>query len=123
MGRNPTKYIKDSESCWKIKVPLSKQEYMRIYPTGSVPRKVYGTAKKYKVSVNGNINDVPLCPIIFKIGTASYQLAKYLAKILSPFIYSSKELLLASQPHQNKENTKIIILSSLMLNCYLLMFL
>lgn len=84
MGRNPAKYIKDSESCWKIKVPLSKQEYMRIYPTGSVPRKVYGTAKKYKVSVNGNINDVPLCPIIFKIGTASYQLAKYLAKLLSP---------------------------------------
>ena len=57
---------------------------MRIYPTGSAPSKFYGTAKKHKIPVNGTINDLLLRPIISNIGTASYQLAKYLAKLLSP---------------------------------------
>ena len=34
--------------------------------------------------INGIINDLPLRPIIPNIGTASYELAKYLAKLLSP---------------------------------------
>ena len=33
---------------------------------------------------NGTIEDLPLCPIVSNIGTASYHLAKYLAKVLSP---------------------------------------
>ena len=57
---------------------------MRIYPTGSAPSKFYGTVKKHKIPVNGTINDLLLRPIISNIGTASYQLAKYLAKLLSP---------------------------------------
>ena len=56
---------------------------MRIYPTGSAPSKFYGTAKKHKIPVNGTINDLLLRPIISNIGTASYQLAKYLSKLLS----------------------------------------
>ena len=31
-----------------------------------------------------SVDDLPLRPIISNIGTASYQLAKYLAKLLSP---------------------------------------
>ena len=50
----------------------------------TTPRKFYGTAKKYKIPVNGTINDLPLRPVISNIGTASYELAKYLAKLLSP---------------------------------------
>ena len=57
---------------------------MKIYPNGSAPGKFYGTTKKHKVPVNGTINDLPLRPIISNIGTASYQLANYLAKLLSP---------------------------------------
>ena len=57
---------------------------MKIYPTGSAPGKFYGATKKYKTPVNGTINDLPLRPIISNIGTASYQLANYLAKLLSP---------------------------------------
>ena len=57
---------------------------MRLYPNGSAPGKVYGTTKKHKVPVNGTINDLPLHPIISNLGTASYQLAKYLAKLSSP---------------------------------------
>ena len=57
---------------------------MRIYPTGSAPEKFYGMAKKHNVPVNGTINDLQLRPIISNRGTASYQLTKYLAKLLSP---------------------------------------
>ena len=57
---------------------------MRIYPTGSASGKFYGMAKRHKIPVNGTINHLPLRSIISNIGTASYQLAKYLAKLLSP---------------------------------------
>ena len=57
---------------------------MRIYPTASAPGKFYWMAKKHKIPDNGTINDLPLRPIISNIGTTSYQLAKYLAKLLSP---------------------------------------
>ena len=57
---------------------------MRIYPTGSASGKCYGTAKKHKIPVNGTINHLPSRSVISNIGTASYQLAKYLAKLLSP---------------------------------------
>ena len=57
---------------------------MRIYLTSSAPEKFYGTAKKHKIPVNRTINDLPLRTMISNLGTASYQLAKYLAKLLSP---------------------------------------
>ena len=86
LDRDPTKPIeaKIQRAVRKIKSHLSNQEYMRIYPTGSAPGKFYGTAKKHKIPVNGTINDLPLRPIISNIGAASYRLAKYLAKLLSP---------------------------------------
>ena len=61
---------------------------MRIFQTASTSGKFYGTAKKHKILVNGNINDRPLCPIIYSIGASSYHLAKYLAKLLSPLSIS-----------------------------------
>ena len=63
---------------------------MRIYPTGSAPGKFYGTAKKHKIPFNGTINDLLFRPVIPNIGTASYQLAKYLAKLLSPLSIQSE---------------------------------
>lgn len=48
----------------------------------------YGTAKKYKIAVNGTVDDLPLRAIIWNIGKASYNLAKYLAKKLSPLTNS-----------------------------------
>ena len=67
----------------RIKSYLSNQEIMRIYPSASAPGKFYGMAKKRIIPDNGTINDLPLCPITSNIGTASYQLKKYLAKLLS----------------------------------------
>ena len=86
LDRDPTKptEAKIQRALRKIKNHLSNQEYMRNYPTGSAPRKFYGTAKKHKIPVNGTINYLPLHPVISNIGTASYQLTKYLVKLLSP---------------------------------------
>ena len=66
----------------KIRSKLSHQDYVKLYPTGSAPQKFYGTAKKHKMLDNGTIGDLPLCLIVSNIGTASYLLAKYLAKVL-----------------------------------------
>ena len=71
----------------KIKGKLSKKEYRTVYPTGSSPAKMYGTAKVHKLKTN-NVDDLPLRPIISNVGTASYHLAKYLAKLLSPLSFS-----------------------------------
>ena len=86
LDRDPTKPIeaKIRSAVRKIKSHLSNQEYMRISPTASAPGKFYGTVKKHKIPINGTINDLSLRPVISNIGTASYQLAKYLAKLLSP---------------------------------------
>ena len=108
LDRDPTKPIeaKIRSAVRKIKSHLSNQEYMRISPTASAPGKFYGTVKKHKIPINGTINvlslrpivsnigtalrpiifniGTALRPIISNIGTASYQLAKYLAKLLSP---------------------------------------
>ena len=55
-----------------------------LYPTGSSPGKSYGTAKVHKLSINSTVEELPLRPIILNLNTATYQIASYLAKILSP---------------------------------------
>ena len=72
----------------KLKRRLSTQQYCQMYPTASFPGKIYGTAKLHKLPINGTVHDLPIWPIVSNIGTASYHLAKYLAKVLSPLPYS-----------------------------------
>ena len=86
LHKDPTKNIemKIQRAVRKIKNKLSPKKYLNIYPTGSSPGKFYGTAKKYKLTPTGTTDNLPIHPIISNIGTASYQLAKYLAKLLSP---------------------------------------
>ena len=67
----------------KIKRSFSAQEYSTIYSTGSCPGKFYDTAKVHKLPGNGNVDQLPIKPIVSNIGAATYQLAKYLAKLLS----------------------------------------
>ena len=50
--------------------------------------KFYGTAKVHKLPANGNVDQLPIRPIISNIGTTTYQLAEYLAKLLSPLSQS-----------------------------------
>ena len=68
----------------KIKLKLPSNIYSKIYPTSSAPGKFYGTLKIHKLSPNDTINELPLRPIASDIGTATYHLSEYLAKLLSP---------------------------------------
>ena len=63
---------------------MTKQEYTRLYQLGSSPKKVYSTAKRQKLKNGSSVYDLPLISIISNVGTASYQLAEYLAKLLPP---------------------------------------
>ena len=92
LSHNPAKPVENKlkRALQKIKTKPALQDYVKLYPTGSSPGKFYGTAtkKKHKMPENGTIEDLPLCPIVSNIGIASYHLAKYLAKVLSPLSQS-----------------------------------
>jgi len=67
-----------------IKKHFSDTDYKRIYPTGSAPEEFYGMTKIHKLKQEDGIEKLQMRPIISNIGTASYQLVKYLAKMLKP---------------------------------------
>ena len=69
----------------KIKPKLSEHQYKVLYPSGSSPGKFYNTAKIHKVSKHVNINQLPIRPIASNLNTATFDLAKELLMILSPF--------------------------------------
>ena len=83
----------------KLKSKITKDEYWKLYSTGSNPGKFYETAKIHKLSYNDTIDQLPLRPTVSNIGTAFYHLSKYLAKLLSPLsqseytVKNSKELI------------------------------
>ena len=76
----------------KIKSKLSEQEYKKLYRTGSCPGKFYGTAKIHKLPVNRGINQLPIRPIVSNLNTATYNLAKYFSKLLSPLRQSRNKV-------------------------------
>ena len=59
----------------------TKKEYDSIYPTESRPEILYGSAKSHKPIID---NCPSFRPILFAIGTPTYNLAKFLVPILSP---------------------------------------
>ena len=86
LTNDPTKTLESNvqRTLRKIKPKFTEQEYKKLYPTGSCPWKFYGTAKIHKIPVNGNSNDLPIRIIVSNINTATYNLAKYLTKLLAP---------------------------------------
>ena len=52
----------------KDKNIFTKENYEKIYPSGSKPAFIYGTPKIHKLKHN-NVNELSLCPIISSIGT------------------------------------------------------
>ena len=101
LSHDPTKTTerKVQNASRKIKSRLSINEYKGIYPTGSSPGKLYGTAKIHKLSDRDGIKKLSIHPVIYNLNTATYHLAKYLAKLLSPLstseytVSSSKEFM------------------------------
>ena len=72
----------------KIKSNLTNSEYKQLYPAGSSPERLYGTAKIHKLSNDANIRKLPIRPIISDFSIAKYHASKYLSKLLSPRIIS-----------------------------------
>ena len=58
---------------------LSEETYRRLFPTGAVSPKFYGLPKIHKPGI-------PLRSIVSSTGTATYNTAKELAKILKPLV-------------------------------------
>ena len=61
---------------------LSDESYRKMYPTGAVSPKYYGLPKIHKAGI-------PLRPIISSTGTATYNTAKELTRILKPLVGTS----------------------------------
>ena len=77
---------KGTKSIAKIKKKrLPSFVYSKSCLTVSSPVKFYGTAKLHKVPSNSTVQQLPFKPIICNIGTATYDLAKYLAELLKPW--------------------------------------
>ena len=69
----------------RMKKAFDKKTYNRLYPSSSRPGLFFGLAKVHKLKDGSdNVNELPLRPVISNIGTATYQVSKYLADILLP---------------------------------------
>ena len=122
----PKKQEKIQRILRKMKNILSPQEYLRLYPSGSCPGKFYGTAKVHKISENDTVDELPIRPIVLNIGTATYDLSKYLAKLFSPLsqseytIKNTKQFIGQIRMKQVPDGHKIV---SFDVNHYLLTYL
>ena len=83
----------------KLKSKVVDQENKHLYPTGSQPHKFYCTVKLHKFPINGNLNNLPLRPVVSKITTSAYNLKALLSKLLSPLL----------QPHHNMKTSQDFI--------------
>ena len=68
----------------KIKHVVDEKLYKRSYPTSSKPGSFYGTAKVHKLKEREEVDKLTLRPTISNIGTATYEIARYLAELLAP---------------------------------------
>ena len=77
----------------KQKSFFNKNEYSKLYPSGSAPARIYGTPKMHKFSSSDSFPK--LRPIVSSIGTFNYNLARFLCDLLSPLVpndYSCKDI-------------------------------
>ena len=80
----------------KIKHKFEENEYKKLYPTDSIPRLFYGTPKVYKLQEQQQqkrLEELTMRPMISNIGTATYDTAKYLNKLLTPLSKSDYNIL------------------------------
>ena len=68
-----------------MKKAFYEKTYKKLYPSGSQPGLFFGLAKIHKVPDNStDICELPLRPVVSNIGTATYNISKYLANELFP---------------------------------------
>ena len=73
LNHNSTKNIesKTQSVLRKIKTILISQEYSRLHPNGSCPRKFYGAAKIHEILATDNADKLPNRPIASNINTST----------------------------------------------------
>ena len=94
LAKDPTNSIKNKLinilKRVKQQTGLDNNTYKSMYPTGCVPPKFYGLPKSHKP---GTL----LRPIVSSCGSATYGVAKELAKILKPLVGKSPHLITSTQ--------------------------
>ena len=71
---------------------FNETEYDKLYPSGSVPARIYGTSKIHKVFSTDSFPK--LRPVVSSISTFNYNLARFVYDLLSPLVpndYSCKD--------------------------------
>ena len=68
---------------------FGEKDYIKLYPSSSRPGLYFGLAKVHKLKDDTrNLVDFPPRPVVSDIGTATYEISKYLAKLLQPLAKS-----------------------------------
>ena len=91
-----TRHWSNSQTLWKIKRKFEESENKKLYPTGSRLGLLYGTPKVYKLQQQQQqkrLEDLTMRPIISNIGRPTYEIAKYLNKLLTPLSKSDYNIL------------------------------
>ena len=80
----------------KIKHKFEESGYKKLYPTGLRPGLFYGTPKVHKLQQQQQqqrLEELTMRPIISNIGTATYEIVKYLNKLLTSLRKSDYNIL------------------------------
>ena len=83
LNKDPTSmFVRKVRECLKaveMKGYITRAQYLSLYPSDPSPPLFYGLPKVHKPGV-------PLRPIVSTIGSVTYNLAKYLARLLTPLV-------------------------------------
>ena len=83
LQRDPTptyaRKVREALKSIETKGKIPRSLYLQLYPSDPMPPLFYGLPKIHK-------SGVPLRPIVSTIGSVSYTLAKYLARLLGPLV-------------------------------------
>ena len=90
LNNDPTKTFQRQvqETLLGMKKKFTKKIYKKLYPSSSRPGLYFGLAKVHKLKGSSDVNQLPMRPVISNIGTATYELSKYLAELLRPLTKS-----------------------------------
>lgn len=91
LDSDPTKAFQRQvqDTLLSMKKKFNKKLYKKLYPSSSRPGLYFGLAKVHKLKDSSrNVDELPLRPVISNIGTATYELSKYLADLLKPLTKS-----------------------------------
>ena len=91
---------------------FNKNEYDKLYPSGSAPGRIYGTPKMHKFSSSDSFPKFR--PIVLSIGTFNYNLARFLGDLLSLLVlndYSCKDTFSFVSQIKNANLSKTFLVS------------